>query len=272
MLEILAAGLVILVSWRDLTALSITQKYLLGEIVWWTTGLEQKRKKFCILRKNQTNKSSVKNGVLCNGETVSVLAWLPVDNYSGWFILPWSTPGPLLWCNPSLATPASPTTWEPDRSLPPCIYQHQPLTFSDSIFSMLQPKPGITGLNWGKSIIAHFHIKFKYKLLVILNAERCWSLKTHWKTEGSEDPALSCSLANSSSRGVLVCELSQHFTCDCLYKFLIVALPIPLCFSITPCLFWNKTNIVCKVCLLKAILWTVHTVGINHARKMCVPV
>lgn len=63
MLEILAAGLVILVSWRDLTALSITQKYLLGGIVWWTIGLEQKRTKFCILRKNLTNTNSVK--ILC---------------------------------------------------------------------------------------------------------------------------------------------------------------------------------------------------------------
>lgn len=34
MREILAAGLVILVSSTDLTALSITQKYLLGGIVW----------------------------------------------------------------------------------------------------------------------------------------------------------------------------------------------------------------------------------------------
>lgn len=198
------------------------------------------------MRKNQTN-TNCKNGVLCNRETVSVLPWLPMGNYSGWFILLWSTPGPLLWCNPSLATPATPTIWEPDRPLPPCICWHQPLTFSDSISSTLQPKPGTTSLNWEKCINACFCIKFKYQVFVILNADGCWALKTHWKTVGSEDPALFCSFANSSFRGVPVCELSQHVTCDCIYNFLIVALPISLCFSITPCLFQNKTNIICSV-------------------------
>lgn len=60
MREILAAGLVILVSSTDLTALSITQKYLLGGIVWWTTGLEEKRRKFCLLRKDLTYTNSLK--------------------------------------------------------------------------------------------------------------------------------------------------------------------------------------------------------------------
>lgn len=88
--------------------------------------------------------------------------------------------------------------------------------------------------------------------------EYLWDLKTQF------------SFANLSFRCVLIREFSQHVTCDSLYNFLIVALPIPLCISITLRLLWNKTNVICKACLLTAILQTVFIVCITHARKMCI--
>lgn len=109
-----------------------------------------------------------------------------------------------------------------------------------------------------------------YQVFFILNAERSRALKTHWIAVGSEDPVLFCSFTNPSFRGVPVCELSRRVTCECLYNFPIMTLLIPLCVSITPCLFQNKTNVICKACLLKAILQTVHIACITHARKTCI--
>ena len=67
--------------------------------------------------------------------------------------------------------------------------------------------------------------------------EYLWDLKTRFS---------SVFFANLSFRGDPAYELHQQVTCECLYNFLIAALPTPLCDSVTPCLFWNKTNIICK--------------------------
>lgn len=92
MLEILAAELVILVSWRDLRALSINQNYLLGGMVWWTTGLVWGTNKREILYTekgaNQTKICKKINGFLWNQETVFLLAWLPMGNYTLADLLP----------------------------------------------------------------------------------------------------------------------------------------------------------------------------------------